>query len=182
MKKIDQDRIAKVEQLYKEYKNLIYSIAYDILKDDEWAEDALQDTVLRLLKHADKIEPEKKTETKNYIARMARNRSIDLYNSRKRTDSTYEFAEEIDIEEQSEKNDPEQYVVTNESVAQIIEEIRNMDPRYSDPLRFQKFDRYSIEEIAEIMGISVRTVHYRLNRAKEILADKLGKEATGYDK
>lgn len=178
MKKYDQGYIYKVEQLYKEYRNLIYTIAYDILRNDEWAKDALQDTLLKLLKNSHKVDLDKKTETKNYIARVARNASIDLYNIRKRNQSTYEFSEELTVDEQHSDNDPEEYVITKESVTQIIGAIRSMDPKYSDPLRFQKCNNHSIAEIAELMGISERTVHYRIKKAKQILADKLKREWT----
>ena len=80
-----------------------------------------------------------------------------------------------EIQEKSKEFDPEDCVISSESVDIIVQAIRDMDDKYSIPLRYQKFDKYSIEEIADIMGISVRTVFYRLNKAKEILAEKLRK-------
>lgn len=182
MKKDDLDYITRVEQVYKEYRNLVYTIAYAILRDNELAEDATQETMLKLLKHSDKIDPDKKAETKNYVARVARNTSFDFYNDRKRDQSAHEFAEELMIKTQSanDENDPEKYVITNESVNRIIDEIRNMDPKYSDPLRFQKFNGHNITEIADIMGVCERTVHYRIDKAKRILKAKLMEEET-YD-
>ena len=77
--------------------------------------------------------------------------------------------------ETSNEFNPEEYIISNESVNLIVQAIRNMDDKYSIPLRYQKFNKYSIEEISDIMGVSVRTVFYRINKAKKILAEKLKK-------
>lgn len=170
MKETPTDKVSQIEKIYEEYRNLIYAIAYDILRDEEWAKDALQETLLRMIKNYGRLDTMKAAELKNYVARMARNTGIDLYNKRKKAQGPPDGA---DMDEAIETNTPEDFVITNESVEFIVEEIKRMDPKYSDPLRFQKFNKYSIEQISKIMGISQRTVHYRIEKAKRILAEKL---------
>ncbi len=169
MKKAKQDDVSKAERIYYKYRNLIYLIAFEILKDIDLSEDAVQDTVVKILKNIDKINFNSDTEEKNYIARIARNVSIDIYSKQKRFYKALDYSEELKIDDDAAGLAPEEYVITKDSVEKIVEGIRDMDTKYSDPLRFQKFNNYSIEEIAQLEGVSQRTVFYRIKTAKKCL-------------
>lgn len=175
MRKNRDDDILKIERIYNQYRNLIYWTAKKILHDEDLVEDAVQETILKLMRHPEKIDESKINETKNYISRVSKSIGVNIYNKQKKLLNTDRLDDVSEIQEKSKEFDPEDCVISSESVDIIVQAIRDMDDKYSIPLRYQKFDKYSIEEIADIMGISVRTVFYRLNKAKEILAEKLRK-------
>ena len=72
-------------------------------------------------------------------------------------------------------DNPEEFVISNETIKEIEEEINKMDTRYSDPLRLQKIEKLSIAQVAEVLGISKRTVSYRVEQARRILKNTLRK-------
>ena len=171
------DYVSKVERLYRRHRSLIYWIAYAILEDEAWAKDASQETLARMLKYHDRLSFDSPVETKNYIARIARNTSFDMYNRRKKYNTVADRSETLPVTD----NPTEEMYITKETVNEIVEIIRDMDPKYSDPLRFHKFDKMTVEQIAEIMGVSVRTVYYRIEKAKEIIKAELGKRGAGHE-
>ncbi len=171
------DYVSNVERLYRSHRALIYKIAYEILNDEAWAKDASQETLARMLKYHDKLPFDAPVEAKNYIARIARNTSIDIYNKRKKYNNLAAQSENLPIAD----NPVEELYITKETVNEIVEIIRNMDTKYSDPLRFHKIDKLTVEEIAEIMGVSVRTVYYRIEKARELIKDELRKRGADND-
>lgn len=169
------DDISKIERIYNKYCDLIYWTAKKILRDEDLVEDAVQETILKLMRHPEKIDECKVNETKNYIYRVSKSISINIYNKQNKILEADRLDDMPEPRETSNEFNPEEYIISNESVNLIVQAIRNMDDKYSIPLRYQKFNKYSIEEIADIMGVSVRTVFYRINKAKKILAEKLKK-------
>lgn len=162
--------------------NLIYWCSYNILRDDGLVEDAIQEAISKMIKYPYKIDLEKATEARNYICRIVRNASIDIYNKQKKESFLDEHAEELSImQDTSITSNPERLCLTNEGIQTIADIIMNMDPKYRDPLIYQKINNHSIEEIADIMGVSIRTVHYRIDRAKQLLKIELGKEDNYYE-
>ncbi|MFP4522799.1 MAG: RNA polymerase sigma factor [Fibrobacterota bacterium] len=72
----------KIEEIYKEYKDRVYSIAYRYLLNRDDAMDAAQETFLAINKRLASLEP--KT-APSYILRTAVNKSIDIYRRNKKT-------------------------------------------------------------------------------------------------
>ncbi len=174
MAKYKKDNISKIERVYAKHRNMIYLTAYDILKDTALAEDAVQETVAKLIRYSDALNEEKEIPTKNYIVRVAKSVSIDIYNRREK-----ERAEELNDEEVAQLKaefDPQEYVITKESVNTIVKAINDMDDKYRLPLLYSRINGHSAEQIADIMGISERTVYSRLKKAKQILAETLKRE------
>lgn len=175
MGKYKKDNISKIERVYAKHRNMIYLTAYDILKDTALAEDAVQETVAKLIRYSDALNEEKEIATKNYIVRVAKSVSIDIYNRRKKD----QIAEKLDDEEAAQPKaefDPQEYVITKESVNTIVKAINDMDDKYRLPLLYSRINGHSAEQIADIMGISERTVYSRLKKAKQILAETLKRE------
>lgn len=167
------ETVNKVERIYHRYRNMIYLTAFDILRDRALSLDAVHDTMVKLMRYADRIDESKPTQMCNYIYRVAKCVSIDMYNKRKNmvlTEDPDDTAEDGCAQWQ---NGPEEYVITKESVNDIAGVINGMDEKYSMPLRLHKLYKFSIDQTAEMMGVSPRTVHNRINKAKEIIAEAL---------
>lgn len=68
--------------VYNSYNRLVYYIAFTILKNKEEAEEAMQDTFIRLMETIDRYEDQRKF--KQYIAAMAKSVALDRYRKQKR--------------------------------------------------------------------------------------------------
>ncbi len=171
MKKESPDLAA---ELYMKYRSLIYNIALSELGDSSDAEDAVQETMLDVIKYYFRVPKRNESEEKNYIARMARNAAHRIYNARKRVWSRAQ-EEENALASQFDTG-PEDCVITTESIKTMKDAIKRLDKKYRDVLMMQKRDRLSIDEISSLCGVSKSCVTKRLRKGKEILMESLRKE------
>lgn len=86
---LNEDDRDFVLALYERYGDFLYKTAYDILKNQSDAEDAVQDVMCKIIKHLDKFESSSERAIQNqiviYISSIARNTAIDAYRKRART-------------------------------------------------------------------------------------------------
>lgn len=167
----------KIEQLYYQFRNMMYKEAYFILRDAQLAEDAVSEAIVRIMKNLHKIDETDTVRTRAFFAIVTRNVAKDIY--RKRTplsEDTYATSYE------STSPSALDIVIDKESVERIISVIQNLKPIYKDTLILRKFYGLSCDEIANLSGVSVETVQKRLTRAKAQVAEALKKEVCNNEK
>ena len=52
---VEDGEVGKLEALYREYKSIMLSKAYSVLRDEGLAEDAVHNAFMRILKNLDKV-------------------------------------------------------------------------------------------------------------------------------
>ena len=67
------------EDLYYKYRQHMYIIAFQIIKDAHLAEDVVSDTFIKIAKKIEFIASLSEKRQKDYILIMVRNQAIDLY-------------------------------------------------------------------------------------------------------
>ena len=75
----DED-IKKIEELYSRHGKEMYAIAYRILKDENSAEDIVQQSFLKIMDKLDRVDLSDENKTKKFLMIIARNLAIDVYN------------------------------------------------------------------------------------------------------
>ncbi len=166
----------KLERLYYKYRYIMYTEAYNILQDSHLAEDALSESFLRIEKNQHKIDENNIEKTKSFLVTICRNVAKDIYN--KRNNASTIPHDEAYIELQN----PLDVVITNESLAQIAQEIERLSPETRDTFILNIVHNMSIEEISKILNINKETVKKRLYRAKQQIKNALKKEGIDYEK
>lgn len=156
----------KFETLYLKYRKQMKKISLKILGDDALAEDAVHNAFLKIISNLDKFDEADCQKTKNLIAIIIRNVSIDMYRKRNR-----EF-EKTDILDNELSNETDFSAL---QVENILKEIEALPKIYSDILLLKIEYDYKDKEIAEILGVSTNTVSKRLERARKQLKHQLFK-------
>lgn len=172
----NEEDCSKVAHLYKQYRYLMYSIAYNILHDKYLAEDAVQQSFIRIIHNLHKINEVVCPKTQSFLAIICRNVSIDIYNKRvylNKTDSTDNIAQDKD---NTVGEEPSEIVINKESVNRIVAAIISLKPIYRDVMLLRYSHEYSSLEIAELLNLPPETVRKRLTRAKNKLFTALGRE------
>lgn len=158
----DEDKHIFIE-LHDEYSQLMYRIAYGILRDSSLAEDAVQESFIRILKNFDKVIKKKCPQTQKYFVNIVRSISIDIYRKRKKQNalSFDEFEESIadDFENIDDMLDG----------LEIEKCILQLPKSYYIILSLKYADGYTYKEIASILDISEENVKKRLLRARNRL-------------
>ncbi len=170
-----QDNRTKIERLYYAYRDIMYTVAYNILKDRYLAEDAVHESFIRVINNLHKINENDCHKTKSFLIIICRHVSYDIYNRNKNIElnPVEEFGNTyIDTSDQ-----PIDLLINEDSLRDLIDTIKKMKPIYSDVILLRYSHDLSIDEIANFLNIKTNTVRKRLERAKKMLINILKREA-----
>lgn len=159
----------KFEKVYSTYVKYLYSIGINILKDEAFASDALQNCFLRIFENIDKIVNIDSKETKSFVSIIMRNEAINIYRKNKIENRvTKPLGEALYIiEEDSEVEEIFARAELKREMEFYLEEL-NGDDRNIIILKYVK--EYSHQEISKIFNISEDAARQRLFRARRKLA------------
>lgn len=170
-----RDNVMKAERLYHDYRRLMYQAAYEILQDHALSEDAVSESFVRIMKNLHKIEEENCPRTRSFLVIICRNVAKDIYKTRGCLPLEEEQMEkQIGREERS--RNPEDILISKESIERMTKAIQQLEPIYRDVFLLKRVHGFSREEIAELFHISVETVKKRLSRAKDKIIENMQKE------
>ncbi len=167
-------------ELVNRYERKIYRLAKNITRNDEDAEDVLQDAFLKAYSHLDNFKGDSKFYT--WIVRIAVNEALMRLRKRK-TDRSVPLDEPMDLGEETvnreiavwEDNPEQRY--SKEEWRQILDEaVESLKPDFRTVFVLRDIEELSTEETAEALGISVPAVKSRLLRARLALREKLTRQ------
>lgn len=152
--------------LVDRFQRKIYRVAYAIVRNDVEADTVTQDTFIQAYTHLSKFQGRSEFET--WLTRIAINRSRDWLR-RRRFISLFggDSEEECEgwIEPVDERPDPEREIMTHQLRAAIEHAERKLSPQQKVIFRLRHYESYSLEEIAEALGLRAGTVRAHLFRA-----------------
>lgn len=160
------------EQLYFQYRKLMFYAANKILKDDFLSEDAVHQAFLRIIPYLDRLEDVACHKTKSFVVIVVESVSKDLHRKRKRENiiEIDEWAFETDREAQTEDT-----MLGRISAERIKNAIRSLPEGDREVLWLRYIEDRNDREIAKMLSISHNAVRKRIERARKRLAVVLGK-------
>jgi len=172
----DCSREEAIEALVREHSRLVYRIAYAVLRRHHDAEDATQETFLRVVRYSSKLAEVE--DPKTWLARIAWRVSVNR--SKK-----YGRQREIALED-PEKPLPE--IASSDATADdemrgaqlsaaLDKLIAALPGKLREPLILSTIEDMSPREVAATLGINEAAVRSRVFRARQILREKLAGRA-----
>lgn len=166
----DQAGRKKFEQLYEKYHNLMYHRAYEILNDEQIAEDAVSEALIKLAINIEKVGEAESTSAKAFTMQILEHTAIDLYRKRRKEMERYRDLEEI--KEILTVPEPESW--SGSALAKAILEL----PFENRQVILLKYAQgYDNAEIAALLDFTVAKVEKLLSRGKRKLQQNLSKSA-----
>jgi RNA polymerase sigma-70 factor, ECF subfamily len=160
-----------VEDLVRQHSRLVYRIAYAALRSHHDAEDATQETFLRVLRYSHKLATVENPKT--WLARIAWRVAVERSQQRGRR-------REIPIEDHGKANETPSCdasaddAVHGSQVGALLQPlIAALPEKLRDPLILSTVEEMSPREVAATLGISEAAVRSRVFRARQILKEKL---------
>lgn len=163
-----EDEKSKFEQVYNSYKHTMFYVAKGILKDDYLSEDAVHNAFFNIAKNMDNINQVKSSRTKGYVLVIVRNISLNMLKIQKKTVDIEDFKENM-----TDDSNLEEEVLSKLSLDSIVEEITNLPVIYKDVLYLSYVEELKTQEISKLINISNEAVKKRLQRGRNILAEKI---------
>lgn len=158
-----------VSGLYKQYEQMLYRVAFNILRNSADAEDAVQECFVRVVKNLDKIYAVPCNELRFYLVIIVRNTALTMLKQKKRTAVPDNLAE-LDVPAEF---TPEEEFLRKFSVEEIRSAVQQLSVEDCEVLWLLLFREYSAAEIAEIIGQKPVTVRSRICRARKRLIKQL---------
>ena len=170
----DESNHGKIEHIYDTYHEYMMKCAVSKFKSMGRsnviydAEDAVQNAFMKIAKYIDAIDFSRdEKDVKNYCLAVLTNEICNVLNFNQENSefdeeflskNEYNFIEEIEIKERFDE---------------VVKAIEELDERYSTTLELAFCKEMTPNEIADMMGITVKTVYTRLARGKKLLLDSL---------
>ena len=158
----------KFQKLYEAYEKKVYAVALKILENHAMAEDAAQQTWLRLLKNWERVSALSWAEVGGYTVTAAKNAAVDMVRSQSRTAF---FPENWEPPAPESKESEYNY---------IVQLVCTLPENYRRILELKLVEERSNKEIARAMGLNESTVASRILRGKTMLRQQLEKEGYTY--
>jgi RNA polymerase sigma-70 factor (ECF subfamily) len=132
------------------------------------AEEIVQDTFVHLWEEHDSIII--KSSLKSYILKTVNNKCIDWFRHNKIIKVHSDFVLETAIYYEY---DTENYILHSELEGKIEEALALLPEEISKVFRMNRFKGLKYQEIAELLGVSVRTIEVRIGKALHLLRSHL---------
>ena len=150
-----------LEKLYSSYAPALLGIISKIVKQEDLAEDVLQETFLKIWRSIDQYDAAK-GRLFTWMARLAKNKAIDLLRTRGEINSLQN--DELDTVAESKVNQLYQ-VEYNPEVIGLKQLIRALTPIQTMIIDLVYFQGYTQVEVSELLDIPVGTVKTRIRMA-----------------
>lgn len=145
---------SKFEQVYLQYKRMMYAAAFSILGNIQDAEDAVHHAFVKIAENISKISEPECPKTRSYVVTIVENTAINIYRKKKRH-ATLTLDEEgpwLAVE----------YAGSNE----LARCMAKLPGRYRQVLLLKHHHGYSTKEIAKMLGLTAVNVAKIEQRAK----------------
>lgn len=160
------------EQFTKAQMAKVYRTVYRITRNREDAEDAMQDACLRAISHLESFDGRSQFST--WLTRIAMNASLMILRKRKIARAVpLENVSDSESSESQEVKDtapnPEKRYLQKERETVLQEAINALPPSLKSAIEIVKLRETSLNESAELMGLSIAAVKGRLFHARRVL-------------
>jgi RNA polymerase sigma-70 factor, ECF subfamily len=165
---IDETNVeAAIAALVDEYAGTLYRVAYSVLRNTADAEDAVQETYLRVLRHRDSLGEIR--DPRVWLVRIVWNVVLDRKRrakTRPETDDVADLARLLPSTDLS----AEERVASAQHHAAVLCAVDQLPAKEQRVLILSAFEELSSVEIAQILGTTESTVRSRLFRARNLLS------------
>ena len=161
------EREAAFGELVVRYRRRLFAVCLRVLRSPADAEDAVQETFVKLARSADGFRGEAKLST--WLYRVARNVCTD----RVRHDARRPATPVEDVAAVSDEPDADDHLAARETAMAIQDALAHLDERSRTLLLLIAVDGLSYAEAAEVVDLPVGTVKSRVSRARVRLGELL---------
>ena len=163
----DEDSFSNLINIYKNY---VFAIILNFIKDNHEAENVAQEVFLQIYVSLPKYDQDN---FKGWIGRIASNKSIDWLRKKKAKFKEETLEDElIERVEVNQRDSPEIHLVEKEQQEELRKALNSIPEIYRITLEKFYFQEKSYEIIAKEEEVTIKTIASRLYRAKILLKEK----------
>jgi len=169
------DAAATIAALVDEYAGTLYRVAYSVLRNTADAEDAVQETYLRVLRHRETLHEIR--DPRVWLVRIVWNVVLDRKRRSKTRPETDDIADLARLLPASGLS-AEERVASAQHHERVLRAVGTLPAKEQRVLMLSAFEELSSVEIARVLGTTESTIRSRLFRARKLLAGLLNGPAS----
>jgi RNA polymerase sigma-70 factor (ECF subfamily) len=165
---------AALAALVDAHAGTLYRVAYSVVRHAEDAEDVVQETYVRVLKHAGKLQEIR--DARVWLIRIAWNLSLDRKRRRKTgpvDDDATLLLQQLPAQDLS----AEKALAASQGHARLLRMMDSLPAKERQVLLLSAIQELSTVEIAEVLKTTESTVRSRLFRARQRMREKIEADA-----
>ncbi|MFL6213430.1 MAG: RNA polymerase sigma factor [Blastocatellia bacterium] len=166
------------QEIVRRYRNPITNFIYRMIDDYERSVELAQETFIRIFTSASRYQANYSFST--YIYRIASNLAISELRRRKRrrvvslfSPFTNDDGEAIEMDPPDENPLQDETMIRDERRKAVARAISSLPEKYRAAIVLRDVEGLSYDRIAEVLKLSEGTVKSRINRARNLLKEKL---------
>ena len=167
LNRLKSDDRAALKDLFQEHYSLVCQSIHRFIRDHATTEDLAQEVFLRFWEKRHSIQVTSSLPA--YLRRMAMNEALGYLRRNKRYEED-EFVPENETETGPSAEEAYLHEELQESVAAAI---NSLPPKCRTVFQLSRYEELTYKEIADQMGISVKTVENQMGKALKILRERL---------
>lgn len=166
--------VAAFEEIYKHYSSFVYTLAMNVTRNRQDAEEVTQDTFVKAFRNLKDFRFVSNFST--WLYRIAVNTAINAYNARSRRNNKV-----TNFEEMAEVADPasgqvKEAIENEDAASKVYSLLEILSPEQRSCIVLRELEELDYKEMAKVLKIPLNTVRTRLKRARESLAAYCRKE------
>lgn len=155
--------------LVDKYKEPFLRMARGITHNLEEAEDIVQDTFIRIYRHASRFEKQEGIQFKSWAYKVLMNTAFTHYQKLKKTKGNVEYLDPVLYDDNPNlASSGIDAIMQSDAKATIDKVLAKMPEHLARPLRIYYFEDKAYEDIARSEKISISTLKMRMFRAKRL--------------
>jgi len=170
---------AALEEIFKKYRQKIFSVSYRYLHNPDDAADVVQETFINAFKFFYKFNA--KSGLSTWLVRICLNL---CWHKRKSIEIKQFFEISFDKDIETEEGDlttqladnrplPSEEIEKKQELKKVSSAVDSLKKKYREMIILKDIEGYSYQECSKILNISQGTVMSRLHRARKVLFKKL---------
>ena len=160
-----------LDAMVREHAGSVYRIAFSVSRNHHDAEDATQETFVRVLRYRRKLEGV--NEPKTWIARIAWHVALDQSKKNSSVSVSEKAVGDAISQFRAGGKSAEELAASHEMASVLKSLIATLPEPLRDAIRLSTLEELLPSEIAEILETTEASVRSRLFRARQILRDRL---------
>ena len=168
----DEEERKSIEELYYKYRYQCFYMARKCVSNDEIAEDIVQETFVRIIKHRKEYLKLSSSEFEALLVTIVKNLVKDEYKKAKNRDV---YMEDYGADIISRGTSVENKVILDAELKRVLEELRKMGEDV-ELIMYYKCLNIPTNVIAEMMGMTYKNVEMKIYRTRKKLREILKRE------
>jgi len=161
---------ADFKEVFEMYYIPLCNFANNVIYNETYAEDVVQDVFIKLWSKNDSLVINEGI--KSYLFKMTKNKALEFLRTQKSRSQLHKNVN-IDVVQSTDHDELSKVYMRME---QLNNSLRHLPPKCREVFALHKFNGLSYKEIADSMGISIKTVENHMLKAMKILRSILVKK------